>query len=207
MRVYLIRHGDKEAGEFWNPAIGGHNDNPLSARGRAEAEAAAGWLAERDIGAIFASRYGRTAETARPLAAALGLAVGQDARLDEIDVGITDRLTEDELRAGHPAFMAAYEAFETDFAYPGGESGGQAAARISSFLATALEGGRDLAAYTHDGLVRIAACLVLGLPPWERRRLRAETCGITELEWDEGRGRWDLVRLNGKIPILPSWPN
>jgi 2,3-bisphosphoglycerate-dependent phosphoglycerate mutase len=198
MRVFLVRHGDKAYGDFWNEAIGGHNDNPLSEKGRAEAEAAAAWLAPRGIGAIRASRYGRTSETAAPLARALGLEVLIDPRLDEIDVGLTDRLSDAEIEARFPGFLALYRAFDSDFSYPGGESGGEVALRVASFLASALEAGVDTVAYCHDGYVRIAACLVLGLPYWARRSLRADTCGISELEWNGGAARWDLVRLNAK---------
>jgi len=197
MRVYLIRHGDKAPGDFWNEAIGGHNDNPLSEAGRAEAEAAARWLAPRGVAEIRASRYGRTAETARPLA--LGLDIKVDALLDEIDVGVTDRLSDTEAAARYPDFVSAHEAFDADFAYPGGESGADVAHRVYAFLAAALAGGHDVAGFCHDGFMRVAACVVLGLPVWERRRLRADTCGITELEWNGEMDRWDLVRFNQKV--------
>jgi broad specificity phosphatase PhoE len=72
------------------------------------------------------------------------------------------------------------------------------AGHVRSFLDDALAEGVDTAAYTHDGWSRIAACVVLGLPVWRRRALRADTCGITELEWDGERGGWDPVRLNAK---------
>lgn len=164
MRLFLVRHGDKAYGDFWNGSIGGHNDNPLSEKGRLEAEAAAAWLAPRGIGAIMASRYGRTQETAAPLASALGLQVRVDARLDEIDVGFTDRMPDEEIEARWPGFLASYRAFDSDFRYPGGESGADVSLRVASLLASALEAGVDTVAYTHDGYVRIAACLVLGLP-------------------------------------------
>jgi broad specificity phosphatase PhoE len=198
MRVYLIRHGDKAPGDFWNRAIGGHNDNPLSEAGRAEAAAVARWLEPRGVAAICASRYGRTSETARPLANALGLDIQVDALLDEIDVGVTDRLSGAEAAARYPDFVRAHEAFDADFTYPGGESGADVAHRVKAFLAAALADGRDVAGFCHDGYMRVAACVVLGLPVWERRRLRADTCGITELEWDGEAGRWDLVRFNQK---------
>lgn len=199
MRVYLIRHGDKAPGDFWNEAIGGHNDNPLSEQGRAEAEAVARWLAPRGVAGIRASRYGRTSETARPLARALGLGIVVDPLLDEIDVGVSDRLSAAETAARYPDFVRAREAFDADFSYPGGESGSDVVHRVKAFLAAALADGRDVAGFCHDGYMRITACVVLGLPVWERRRLRADTCGVTELEWDGAAGRWDLVRFNQKV--------
>ncbi len=197
MRIFLVRHGDKEPGAWLDPVIG-HHDNPLSAAGREEAARAAAWLAPRRPGAIRASRYGRTSETARPLAEALGLPVLVDPRLDEIDVGEKDKLAPEELAARYPGFWKSYNTFDEDFRYPGGERGADVAERAASFLDEVRRGGLDTAAFTHDGFIRITACLVLGLPFHLRCRLRSDTAGITELAWDEGRGEWSLERLNLK---------
>lgn len=196
MRLYLLRHGDKAEGSWPNPAIGGHNDNPLSERGRAEAQAVALRLAPLAPAEIWVSRYGRTTETARPLVEALGLEPRLEPLLDEIDVGLTDRVDEASLARDYPDFMAAWKAWDRDFSYPGGESGAQVARRVAAVLDAVREGGRDVAAFSHDGFCRIAACVVLGLAPWERRRFRADTCGLFEFEWAEGRSRWEIVRLN-----------
>lgn len=198
MRLCLFRHGDKAEGEWWNPAIGGHNDNPLSEKGRAEAEAIPSRLSAPSPGRIWVSRYARTAETAAPLCRALGLGPSVEPLLDEIDVGITDRVDEEALSRDHPAFMAAWAAWDRDFAYPGGESGAQVAARVGALLDKVRAGGLDVVAFSHDGFCRIAACLVLGLPPWERRRFRADTTGLFEFEWIEARGRWEIIRLNAR---------
>jgi broad specificity phosphatase PhoE len=198
VRVFLVRHGDKEPGDWRNPAIGGHQDNPLSPLGREEAERAAAWLAARAPGAIRASRYGRTSETARPLALRLGLEVVVDPLIDEIDVGVLDRMTEGEAAARYPEFWRAYQAFDADFRFPEGETGAEVALRAASFLDDARSRSVDVAAFSHDGFIRAAVCQVLGLPPYARRRFRADTAGITELEWDEGRERWSVARFNQK---------
>jgi len=195
VRILLVRHGDKEPGDWLGTGLG-HQDNPLSARGREEAARVAPFLAAARPGAIRASRYGRTSETARPLAQLLGLSVAVDPRLDEIDVGDRDKLSDEELASAYPDFWRSYNDFDRDFRYPGGESGADVAERAASFLAETLSSGIDTVAFTHDGFIRITSCLVLGLPLHFRRKLRCDTTGVTELEWDGARGEWILRRMN-----------
>lgn len=181
MRLYFIRHGDKEPGDFYSERIG-HQDNILSERGRAEARALLRYFARRPVERIFASRYGRTSETASPLASERSLSPIVDPRLDEIDVGVRDKLDDAAFAAAYPDFMAEYLAKKTDFRYPGGESGSDVVGRIAPFLAERAEEGLDAACFTHDGFIRILMCHLLGLPPWDRFRFAQDTCGVLELE-------------------------
>jgi broad specificity phosphatase PhoE len=51
----------------------------------------------------------------------------------------------------------------------------------------------------HEGILRILVCTVLGLPVYGRFLLRIDTAGITEVEWDAGRSRWRLIRVNQSV--------
>ncbi|MUM32955.1 histidine phosphatase family protein, partial [Mycolicibacterium sp. CBMA 361] len=76
-----MRHG-----EVHNPdkILYGRKPNfHLSERGRAQAEAVAGWLAERDIVYVVASPLERAQETATPIAARHGLPIDTDPELIE----------------------------------------------------------------------------------------------------------------------------
>jgi broad specificity phosphatase PhoE len=85
--VHLLRHGEvhNPAGVLYGRLPGYH----LSDRGLAMAEAVAGHLSggvgtpRRDVVHVVASPLIRAQETARPIAAAFGLEVAQDARLVE----------------------------------------------------------------------------------------------------------------------------
>ena len=79
--VHLLRHGEvfNPDGILYGRLPGYH----LSDLGRAQAQAAAEFLAERDIGYLVASPLERAQETAAPLADALELAVRTDDRLIE----------------------------------------------------------------------------------------------------------------------------
>ena len=79
--VHVMRHG-----EVHNPdkiLYGRKPDFHLSEKGRAQAEAVAGWLAERDIVYVVASPLERAQETAAPIAARHGLFIDTDPELIE----------------------------------------------------------------------------------------------------------------------------
>ena len=81
--VHLLRHG-----EVYNPDHVLYGRLPgfaLSARGVEQAEQAAEYLAERDIGYLVASPLERAQQTAQPLATKLGLEIATDGRLIEAD--------------------------------------------------------------------------------------------------------------------------
>ena len=79
--VHVVRHG-----EVHNPAgvlYGRLPDYHLSDLGRAMAERIAQWAAGRDITALVSSPLERARETIAPVASAVGIAPGVDARLIE----------------------------------------------------------------------------------------------------------------------------
>jgi broad specificity phosphatase PhoE len=79
--VHLLRHG-----EVANPnriLYGRLPGFQLSELGERQADAAAKWLAERDLGYLVSSPLERARQTAAPLAAAVGLDVAVDERLIE----------------------------------------------------------------------------------------------------------------------------
>lgn len=79
--VHVMRHG-----EVHNPEkilYGRLPDYHLSDRGRAQAQAVADWLAERDITYVVASPLERAQETAGPIAAAHNLPIDTDGDLIE----------------------------------------------------------------------------------------------------------------------------
>lgn len=79
--VHVMRHG-----EVHNPdqiLYGRLPDYHLSDRGRAQAQAVADWLAQRDITYVVASPLERAQETAAPIAAHHGLVVNTDDELIE----------------------------------------------------------------------------------------------------------------------------
>lgn len=85
---WFLRHGETD----WNAAglSQGRTDIPLNAAGRAQAEGAAALLEGRGIARIVASPLSRAADTARVVAARLGLPVAFDDDLMETRFGVQE---------------------------------------------------------------------------------------------------------------------
>jgi broad specificity phosphatase PhoE len=197
MTWYILRHAEKEQGNFHNPQLG-HQDQPLSERGRQDAQKLVGLFADKPITAIYVSAYQRTWQTAAGIAEHLKLPPIADARLNEIDNGLVDEMTEHEFRQAYPEVWQAYVSRTADFRFPGGESGADVQARVKDFFTEKLSQHRnsDILVVSHDGLIRQMMCHVIGLPVYRRGDFRVNLCGLTELSYQEEIGRWKLIRFN-----------
>lgn len=89
VELLLVRHGQSTAaveGEDF-PLVGGHGDPPLSPDGLTQAERLGARLSAEPIDAIYVSTLQRTAQTAAPLAARLGLTPQVEPDLREVHLG------------------------------------------------------------------------------------------------------------------------
>lgn len=116
--IFLTRHGES----LYNVdgRIGGNSS--LSTAGCAYAENLAAFFAERyppdEPLDVWTSTLKRTIETAGPL----GRPVSEWPALDEIDAGVCDGMTYDEIRTRWPREFDARRADKLGYRYPGGES-------------------------------------------------------------------------------------
>ncbi len=200
MKLYFLRHAERDtSGDFFNPALG-HQDNPLTERGLAQARALPAAFAGKEIASLRISAYRRTALTAAPLAEARCLEPIVDARLNEIDNGVIETLSPEEIRAAYPDFWEAYRSRTSDYRFPGGESGAEVKARQDALLAELTARGEDAVLVSHEGYIRLLLCNVLGLPVYHRGRFRIDFCSTTELEYDGDRGDFRVVAVNVPLP-------
>jgi broad specificity phosphatase PhoE len=197
MTWYVLRHAAKEQGDFHNPQLR-HQDQPLSAEGKRAAQKWVAYFAHKPIVAIYVSAYQRTWQTIAPVADRLQLTPVVDARLNEIDTGQVDEMTEQEFQRTYPDVWQAYVARTADYRFPGGESGAEVEARIKSFFdeKRRQHAGGDILVVSHDGLIRQMMCAVLGLPVYRRGDFKVDLCGLTELSYQEDCSRWKLLRFN-----------
>ena len=197
MTWYILRHGDKEEGKFRNPDLP-LNDQPISQLGQEQARALLDFFADREIAHIYISAYQRTGQTIAPVAEHFNLHPILDERLNEINIGAFENATVEDLEENFPAELQAYRARSSDFHFPNGESGAEAQKRVVAFLDEKREqhGDENVIAVCHDGLIRALMCHVLGLPVYKRWGFRADTCGITEIEYEPDYGAWKLIRYN-----------
>lgn len=198
-RVLLLRHGRTE----WNASgrFQGQLDSALDGIGRAQAEAAAIAVAPMRPDAIVSSDLSRTLDTARAVAAEVGLDVSADKRLREIDLGSWQGLTRAEARAQFPQEYAAWQA-GSDARRGDGETyaevGARAVACIEEWLSK-LGPGATLVAVTHGGTARATIGTLLGFDPDLYWRLAPLGNCRWALLTDIGRG-WRLEEHNAGQP-------
>jgi broad specificity phosphatase PhoE len=199
MKFYVVRHADKARGDFHNPQLR-HNDQPISALGRRQAAKLKRYFGKRRVDAIYVSEYLRTGQTIRSLAKKRGIVPLVDPRLDEIDIGIVEYLSDEEIPLQYPEVWRALVDQDRDFRWPEGEMGSEALARIAAFVdEKKMTDVGNILVVTHDGLIRLLVCHVLDLAVYQRFNLKVDTASVTEIDWDETDRRWKLIRFNQEI--------
>ncbi len=201
MTFYILRHAEKEAGEFYNPELR-HQDEPLSQNGRAQAEKLVAFFADKEIAKIYVSAYIRTGQTIAPVAEHFKLTPVRDERLNELDNGLFERATEEELRQKFPQELRALRAREAGFRFPEGETGEEGLARVVAFLEEkrVQHADENVIVVAHDGLIRLLMCHVTGMPVSGRWNFIVDYGGITEIFYEPEFGSWKLVRFNQVCP-------
>jgi probable phosphoglycerate mutase len=197
---YIIRHAHKEKGDFYNPRLR-HRDQPISQKGREESRKLWSYLCDKNISAIYVSSYQRTAQTIEFVARQLGIAPIIDERLNEIDNGLLDNMSEQEVQERYPDFWQLYQARTADFRFPGGETGAEACRRIAGFLEEKRQahGTENIAVVSHEGLIRQLMCHIMDIPVYKRGNFYIDFCGITEITYQPEYKTWKLMRFNQNI--------
>ena len=137
---YFMRHGESEANAASLIAGGGTN-SPLTARGRAQAEAAADLLVSLKPAAIHVSPQSRAIDTAAPLAKRLGLTLRPAAALAERHWGMLEGKPLSEIR-------------DRSMTAPGGESLADFETRVWTAL-LAIAGPAPAVVVAHSGTMRV----------------------------------------------------
>jgi len=195
VKWYIIRHADKEQGDFYNPILR-HQDQPISAKGRAEAQKLYSYFTNKPIAKIYVSAYVRTEQTIKYVAQKMKLSPIVDSRLNEIDNGVIEGMSEQEIRTKFPDVWNAFRERDRDFLFPEGESGYDAQRRVKSFMEEKQEYKENIILVSHDGLIRLLMCYILGIGVYRRWDFRVDTCGIMEIEYQPDYERWKLLRFN-----------
>jgi probable phosphoglycerate mutase len=198
--VLVWRHGQTA----WNAQrrFQGQLDISLDDLGREQAARAAALLVGFAPSAIVSSDLVRARETAQALADVTGLPIATDPRLREIDVGVWQGLTFDEVSERFPIEAAAWRD-GGDGRRGGGESlvevGARAVAAVDDALLD-LADGRTLVVVTHGAAGRAIVASMIGLPTpfWRSLGSLANCCWSLMGEAASG---WRLFDHNaGSLP-------
>jgi probable phosphoglycerate mutase len=187
--LLLVRHGASAAykeGSLFS-LVDGHGDPPLSAEGQQQAAQVCTRLAAARVDAIYVTNLRRTAETAAPLAAQLGLHLQVEADLREVYLGEWEGgIFRKMVAEGHPIsqLMTAEERWDV---IPGAESAADLAGRVRSAIErlAAAHPGQRVAAFTHGGVIGQALALASGSRPFAF--LGAENASISRIVVTEDR--------------------
>jgi len=178
-------------------------DVPLSATGREQAAALAGWIGEHRsaLDVFWVSPYLRARET---LAIALGdgppAAVIVDERLRDRELGILDLHTRHGVARLHPEEADRRRHLGKYYHRPpGGESWADVSLRLRSFLRDAAENrGETALVVAHDAVVMLILSLLLPLEESELLEFAAShtvlNASVTRLVRRDGR--WELVEFS-----------
>jgi probable phosphoglycerate mutase len=181
--LLLIRHG-QSAPLGLDPAELNHDgyaDPPLTAEGHLPAHLLARRLAGRDIDAVYVSPLRRTAETAAPLARALGIEPRIDPALREVHLGTWEGgMFRKHDAERHPLARQLWREERWDV-IPGAEPADTFDARVRDVLeriATA-HAGRRVAVFSHGGVIGHALSLASDSRPFVF--IHADNASISQL--------------------------
>lgn len=209
MRLLLVRHG--ETGGNLERRLQGPDD-PLTERGRRQARELAAHLSRRgDVLALYTSPYPRALQTARTIGGALGMEPAPRAGLAEMDVGEAAGYRFDDWAEAFPEEAERFRAEGVDYAWPGGESGRQLAARAAHEVDRILEShGHEpdaVVVVSHGGALAWVISYLLGESgkEWPYHYARLDNCSITEMEVPpDGEGPATLVSTNEVGHLSPD---
>jgi broad specificity phosphatase PhoE len=180
VRFTLVRHGETEEPRPGLESIG-HDDSPLSALGRRQAEALAGVLREASergerFEAVYASPLRSTTETASAIAGVLG--VPDAMRADELMTITPEVLPEDGSLDAITALQSrAWEFIEG--------------------LKSRHEAASTVVLVTHELVVRALVCRALNMPLADLRRFRLDPASLSTIEYRaQPRERTLIAGLN-----------
>lgn len=198
MHLYMIRHGQSYINlKDWEQ---GNLDEGLTALGKAQATALAGWLPAHvpQIDALYASTMKRARETAATLSQAYNLPIQFDDRLREIGNNRADHQPwpSDDL----PQY-GDYWGSERPFSSitptrKNGESLMHFRVRVGNFIEELLENHREqtVVAVCHGGVIELTYDHLFNIGPFRRCEVWSQNTGITHFEYVEHPNRevWRL---------------
>jgi probable phosphoglycerate mutase len=161
--LLLIRHGESQPAYPGRPfpLTDGRADPELAPEGAAQAELVAQRLAGQRIDAIYVTSLRRTAQTAAPLAARLGLVPNVERQLREVGLGDWEGGRYRQMVAENDPVAQRMWAEERWDVIPGAEPGAEFAARVRGAIErlAATHPDQRLAVFTHGGVIGQALAL------------------------------------------------
>jgi phosphoserine phosphatase len=182
VNLYLVRHGETA---YNRDGLGlGREDVPLTSLGLAQAEAVGRRLSRVPLRRILSSPLVRARTVADAISWETGVPVEIRDGLIELDVGETEGMTFAAMREKYPEFLDRWGGPEGHLAVmPGGESLADVDARLAPLLEEVLAAPDtgDVALVSHNFVLRLALCRLLGLEIAAFRSVAMDLASISTL--------------------------
>ncbi|WP_238881884.1 histidine phosphatase family protein [Clostridium sp. YIM B02551] len=200
MRIFIVRHANKEFGDYYNDKLK-HQDSPLSDEGVEKAKRLVDYFKYEKVDKIIASEYLRAFQTAKYVAESKGLEIIRDKRLNEIDNGIIEAMSDEEIIEKYPDFWNDFFTYSKDVRFPEGETGDEVKKRQDELLEELKKDNKNVLLVGHEGYIRLLMCNLLQIPVYKRNLFKVEMCGIMEFEFDKKLNSWRVIRFNQSLDI------
>lgn len=193
MRLYLIRHGQTA----WNldERAQGHTDIPLDEVGLAQAEALRARFSALRVPFVVSSDLARAAQTAKPLAEAIGAELRLEPALRERSFGDLEGESYASVAAWCRERAGSLGIHYLEVRPPGGESPmdqWNRLAPVQEMLERAVE---DTAVVSHGGTTGLLLARLIRGNPETAHSFRLDNGSVTELQ-RRPDGYWRILRIN-----------
>lgn len=180
-QVLLVRHGQTALSH--SDAFCGVTEAPLTEIGYKQAQQLANRLSRMHVDALYCSPQGRTRETAKPIAAALGLDIQIREPLHEMDFGRWEGRVQADLYKESPQEMAAWDRGSWAVQLPGGETQQAVIARVVPCIVELVtaHAGQTILIVSHRTVLRLLVGHLLNLSLPNSRPLHLDPASLTKL--------------------------
>jgi len=182
-RLIVLRHGETA----WNvdTRIQGQLDIGLNATGARQAQQLGAALADETVAAVYASDLSRAWDTARAVAASLGLEVVAEPRLRERAFGHFEGRTFADIEANSPDEARRWRTRDPEFAPEGGESLIVFRQRVTAVAAelAARHPGDQVVLVAHGGVMDVLYRAATGQELQAPRTWHLGNAAINRLLW------------------------
>jgi alpha-ribazole phosphatase len=194
-RLYLIRHG--ESVSAYDGRYYGQTDLALSEKGKEQMALLGERLIHTPPRKIYCSDLARSRESAEVLAGKMGLHPVICPQLREVDMGLWEGLSYEEINLLHPEEAARWASGSLTFRFPQGEGLRSLKARVLLTCQKLVKQNPDttFAIVGHAGPNRIILCQALGISLRNLWRLGQDYGGLSVIEYHGDYSRVSLLNF------------
>lgn len=197
MKIFCVRHGETE----WNRMgrFQGRTDIPLSDEGLRQAGYAAKALASVKLDSVWSSDLSRARETAEKIAMPHGLEVKEKPDITELSHGAWEGKRADEIEDLWPGMLDMWHKKPDSVTMPGGENLEMVRLRAVKGLSSIMDSkGENIVLVSHDALLKVLLCHILGCPLSCFWKFQLGNCSITVIE---------RTSYGARIPLMGYMPS